>query len=140
VTRDEENLRLLSIFHYIVAGISCMFMLFPAAYLVMGALLLSGRLAGTRPDPLPPIAGWIMIAVGSILMAVGLAFALLLAAGGWHLARRRRYTLCMVVAAVACAFMPFGTVLGVLTIIVLQRESVRRLFGIETPYPPVVSP
>jgi hypothetical protein len=31
-------------------------------------------------------------------------------------------------AAVACIFVPFGTVLGVLTIIVLTRPSVRALF------------
>jgi hypothetical protein len=32
-------------------------------------------------------------------------------------------------AGIACVFMPFGTVLGVFTIIVLMRDSVRRLFG-----------
>jgi hypothetical protein len=31
-------------------------------------------------------------------------------------------------AAVACVFFPFGTVLGVFSIIVLTRESVKRLF------------
>ena len=32
-------------------------------------------------------------------------------------------------AALSCAFFPFGTVLGVFTIIVLQKDSVRQLFG-----------
>jgi hypothetical protein len=32
-------------------------------------------------------------------------------------------------AGFACLFMPFGTLLGVFTIIVLQRDSVRRLYG-----------
>jgi len=32
-------------------------------------------------------------------------------------------------AAVACAFGPFGTVLGVFTIIVLMRDPVKELFG-----------
>jgi hypothetical protein len=38
---------------------------------------------------------------------------------------------CLVVAGIECIFMPFGTVLGVFTIIVLMRPSVRNLFGVE---------
>jgi len=41
--------------------------------------------------------------------------------------------------AVDCMFMPFGTVLGVFTIIVLQKEAVRRLFGLAPFSPPVVA-
>jgi hypothetical protein len=37
-----------------------------------------------------------------------------------------------VIAAIACSFVPIGTVLGVFTIIVLTRPSVRVLFGVET--------
>ncbi len=36
---------------------------------------------------------------------------------------------CLVMACVACLFMPFGTVLGVFTIIVLARPSVQTLFS-----------
>jgi len=32
-------------------------------------------------------------------------------------------------AGVECMFMPFGTVLGVFTIIVLMRPSVKEIFG-----------
>jgi hypothetical protein len=35
----------------------------------------------------------------------------------------------MVIAALLCMFMPFGTVLGVFTIIVLVRDSVKALFN-----------
>jgi len=35
-----------------------------------------------------------------------------------------------VMAAVECMIVPFGTVLGVLTIIVLSRDKVKRLFGV----------
>ena len=38
---------------------------------------------------------------------------------------------CLVVAAVECIFMPFGTVLGVFTIIVLMRPGVKERFGVE---------
>jgi hypothetical protein len=36
-------------------------------------------------------------------------------------------------AAIACMFMPFGTILGVFSIIVLVRPSVKSLFDAATP-------
>jgi hypothetical protein len=33
-----------------------------------------------------------------------------------------------VIACIECLFMPFGTILGVFTLIVLSRESVKKLF------------
>ena len=46
------------------------------------------------------------------------------------LARRRRYLYCLILAGVmAATCMPFGTVLGVFTIIVLMRPSVKQAFG-----------
>jgi hypothetical protein len=42
MTKDEENLRLLSIFHYVVAGIASMFSFFPLLYVGMGTLMESG--------------------------------------------------------------------------------------------------
>ena len=54
---------------------------------------------------------------------------MLLAVAGRRLAQRRSYMFCMVMAGVACMLTPVGTVLGVFTIIVLNRPSVRRLFG-----------
>jgi hypothetical protein len=35
---------------------------------------------------------------------------------------------CLVMAGIQCIFMPFGTVLGVFTIIVLMRNSVKEAF------------
>ena len=40
---------------------------------------------------------------------------------------------CLVMGAVECVFMPFGTVLGIFTIIVLMRESVKPLFTPNNP-------
>ena len=40
------------------------------------------------------------------------------------------YTFCFVMAALACAFFPFGTILGIFTIVVLVRPGVKEMFGI----------
>jgi hypothetical protein len=49
---------------------------------------------------------------------------------GRSLARRKRYLFCLIVAGTMCVMCnPLGTVLGVFTIVVLLRPSVKELFG-----------
>src|SRR6266568_283587 len=139
MTKDEENLRLLSIFHYVVAGIAGIFGLFPLMYVGMGALMVCGKFDAPHPDPVVRPFGWIMIAIGAILFIAGLVFVACLVSAGRCLTRRRHYTFCLVVAAFACMFMPFGTVLGVFTIVLLQKDSVRQHFGHVPSSPPVVA-
>jgi hypothetical protein len=62
-------------------------------------------------------------------MAVAWTMAALLVVAGRNIAARRRRTFCLVVAGiVAILCMPFGTILGVLTLVVLLRPSVRAAF------------
>jgi hypothetical protein len=129
MTADEEHLRLLSIFHYVVAGLSALFSLFPLMHVLMGVGMLTGGFEG---QPLPQngrFIGWLFIAMGSAFVLGGLTFSACLAFAGRSLARREHYTFCLVMAAVACAVFPFGTILGVFTIIELQKQPVRELFG-----------
>jgi hypothetical protein len=127
---DVENLRLLSIFHAIVAGLTGLFALFPIFHLVFGILAVSGHLdSKTQSSPFPALIGWFFIAFASIWIVSGLMLATCVLLSGLFIAKRKRYTFCFVVACVMCAFMPFGTILGVFTILVLQRPSVKALFG-----------
>ena len=75
-----------------------------------------------------------MIAMTTLSMAMlilfGWSFAVCVIVAGRSLARHRHYTFCLVMAGVLCIFMPFGTVLGVFTIIVLMRPSVKGLFSV----------
>jgi hypothetical protein len=52
---------------------------------------------------------------------------------GRALAKRNRYTLAFIVAYIECLFVPFATVLGVFTLIVLSGESIKALFGSQSP-------
>ena len=81
----------------------------------------------------PRFAGCVVAGMGGLFLvfAVGYALALFLAAR--FLAERRRHTFCVVVAAISCTFTPLGTVLGVFTLIVLFRPSVKVQFGLDTP-------
>ena len=127
--RDEEQLKLLSIFHYVVAGLAALFACLPVFHLVFGLLMLSG-VGEFGEEPFVPLVGCFFVAFASFFILAGWTFAGCLALAGSFLAKRRHYTFCLVMAAVACLFSPFGTVLGVFTIVVLVRESVRELFAV----------
>jgi hypothetical protein len=43
--------------------------------------------------------------------------------------KHTRYWFALTMACIECLFIPFGTILGVFTIIVLSRESVKELFA-----------
>jgi hypothetical protein len=127
---DAEHLRLLSIFHYIVAGFAALLGTFPLIHLTVGILMLRGDLDQPgKPGP-PAAIGWVFVLIAGVMIVMGWTSAVLLALAGRMLARRRGYTFCLIAAGVACILVPFGTVLGVFTIVVLMRPSVKRLFGI----------
>jgi hypothetical protein len=124
--QDAEHLHLLSIFHWIVAGISALCSLFPIFHLAMGIAMASGHL----PDKegFTRLMGWFFIFFAGGFICFGLVYSVCLAYAGQCLAKRRNRTYCLVIAAFSCMFFPFGTALGVFTIVVLSRDSVRALF------------
>ena len=128
----EENieyLRLLSIFHYVVGGLAALFACFPIIYIAVGvlALYVPGSM-DAEGEALPALFGWIFIVFGGALILVGWAFAVFSIVAGRYLARQAHYLFCMVMAAIECIFIPFGTVLGIFTILVLSKPSVKKMF------------
>jgi len=127
--RDEDHLRLLRIFHVVCAGVAALSSCFPIFHLVFGlVVLLKPEVFGYGHNRPPAALGLLFVILAGLIMLAGWTFAALIAWAGHCLGRHKHYTFCMVVAAVACLFMPFGTVLGVFTIVVLSRPSVRALF------------
>jgi hypothetical protein len=132
--QDVEQLRLLSIFHYVVGGIAALFACIPCIHLALGIALVSGAIVpGPRNEPPPAFLGWLLIAIATVLILVGWSVALMILVSGRFLGRHSHYTYCFVVAAIECLFMPFGTVLGAFTIIVLVRPSAKSLFQVRSP-------
>jgi len=221
INQDDEHLRLLSVFHYVVAGITALFACFPIIHLIIGIAMLSGALDGpfgehwggeetrepawtvpaeapplelvpaepaepvppepvplepgpAKPDALAPDApappgpgarepdeaaethgyrstparghrrrshgfpgtffGVMFVVFPAIFILCGWTLAVLLFIAGRCLARRKHHMFCLVIAGIRCLFMPFGTVLGVFTLIVLMRPSVKAQFQ---SYPPL---
>ena len=127
--RDASQLRTLSILYYVFAALNLLPLLIGVAYAALGIGLLSGMAPAGRATPEEQTT--------SAMILLGLALALLLVAiiGGTltvmtarRLRQRRGFTLCIVVAAIACMQIPLGTLLGVFTLIVLNRPSVKAMF------------
>ena len=133
--QDKEHLRLLAIFHYIVSALAALFSFFPLLYTIIGGLFIFAArhpaAAGPKPgEELPPeFLGWIFIVIGSLLFLLGIAIAICILIAGRSLAKHRHYWFAFAIACVECLFIPFGTILGVFTIIVRSRESVKALFA-----------
>jgi hypothetical protein len=90
-------------------------------------VLSPAKFAG-KGEPPPVFLGWIFIAFAAVFITLGWLFAGFIFAAGRALHKRKRHLFCTVMGGVECLFMPFGTVLGVFTILVLSRPSVRALF------------
>jgi hypothetical protein len=132
MNQDREHLRLLAIFHYVVAGLAALFSFFPLLYTTVGAIFIFAARHGTaKPgEELPPeFLGWIFAVVGLLLFFLGIAMAICILLAGRCLSRNKHYTFALVMACIECLFIPFGTILGVFTIIALLREPVKGLFA-----------
>jgi hypothetical protein len=134
MNEDIQHLNILSIFHYVVAGISALFSLFPIIHLTMGISMLAGGFFPPEAETGAPFPFWMFGLMFTLIPAAiiffGLAFSAFIAAAGYFLAKRKNHTFCLVMAGVSCIFMPFGTVLGVFSIIVLSRPSVKEMFNV----------
>ena len=135
MNQDTEHLRLLAIFHYIVSGLAALFSFFPMLYTIIGSIFIFAARHGT-PKPgeeLPPeFLGWIFIVLGSFLFFLGIAMAICILIAGRCLSRHKCYSFALVIACIECLFIPFGTILGVFTIVALSRLSVKGLFSAAT--------
>jgi hypothetical protein len=129
VNQDVEHLRLLSIFHYVVGGMIALFSCIPIIHVVLGVVMVAApALFGPGPQHPPPFFGLLFILIGGAIILFGWTLAGLVVYAGRCLSRHQRYLYCLVIAALSCLFMPVGTVLGVFSIIVLTRPSVKQLF------------
>jgi len=132
MNQDMEHIKILSIFHFVVAGIAGLVACFPIIHLVVGISMLAGGFSSgeaSSNSALPfALFGLMFTLIPLLIIFLGWAFAICLAISGYFLMNKRHYMFCLIMAGISCIFTPFGTVLGVFSIVVLTRPSVKQLF------------
>jgi membrane associated rhomboid family serine protease len=93
--RDAEHLRLVSIFHYVLAGLHALLGCFGIIYVILGAVFVGNPQMfnnhNGQPDPPPALFGGMFIAFGAFFLFMGWVIAGLLACAGHFLGQRRHY-------------------------------------------------
>jgi hypothetical protein len=126
---DQKHLKLIAIFHFIVGGIGVLFACLPLIHLGMGIALMTGYFPEANNGDQPPEwLGLLFAIMGGVFFLVAQAMAWSIIYSGFQIKKRAHYTLSFIIACIMCILVPLGTVLGVFTIIVLSRESVKKLY------------
>ena len=129
--KDAEHVKLLSVFHFVLGGLAFC----GIAFLFLHFFLI--RWVVSHPDiwkskdgtvfpvkELFAIFRWVYLFMGVLLAVEGIANIL----SGIFLRQRKHRMFSIVVAGLNCLQIPFGTVLGAFTIVVLVRDSVRQSY------------
>ncbi|MGB8222052.1 MAG: hypothetical protein WCF10_05670 [Polyangiales bacterium] len=145
---DREHLSALSIGHFIMSGLSVLGAVPILVYGVAGTKLMDeigtdlsmamGDIPGQAgADALGANPNAMLADLGALVNAVIVAGVVLAVVSAVHLLvvgvvmrQRRWWTFCYLTGWGECLMFPFGTILGVFTIIVLSRPTVKRLFGV----------
>jgi len=135
---DEEHLRLLSLFHYVSGGITVAFSLFFGVWIVFAAVMFAflpppthGCAEGAAPHHGQAIPV-VMLVIFGVLFAIGVAYGILEIVSGRFISRRRRRVFSFVVALPRLLFLPYGLILSIFTLLVLERPSVKQLYRAQT--------
>lgn len=126
MNRDLDHLKVLFILYYVYGGLHALAMCF--VLLPMGIFAMTVGQRGGHMGRAGPTFGLVFLLVCATSVLIGLAISVCSILAGRYLARQRYRTFCFVVACLACTSVPLGTILGVFTITVLMRESVRQIF------------
>jgi hypothetical protein len=127
---DADHLNLLAIFHFIGAGLALLGILFLLAHFaIFHAFFANPKMWENQKQAPPPaeffaIFQWFYLFMGLWFLTSGVLNVI----SGLCLRARKHRTFSTVVAGINCVHMPLGTVLGVFTIIVLNRTSIRGLY------------
>lgn len=129
--RDREHVKLLAIFHFVFAGLAFVGIAFLFGhYFMMHTMFSNAEMWKSQKEAMPAKAVldafiWFYLFMG-ILLLTGLVLNVL---SGFFLLQKRNRVFSLIIGGLNCLQIPFGTALGVFTILVLSRDSVRQLYA-----------
>ncbi len=130
---DADHLRLLAVFHFVGAGLALLGLLFLVAHYALFHFFFANpnMWQNQKQTPPPPeffaIFKWFYLVFAVWFVGSGVLNVI----SGLCLRARKHRTFSMVVAGINCVHIPLGTVLGVFTLVILVRDSVRELYEVQ---------
>ncbi len=126
---DESHLAQLATGFRVVGGLMAVCANFGWIHFSIGIMMLLGKFDNkTQKTPLEPMFGFLFAGAGFAVIVLGITLGVL----GWKVARalenRTNHKFCTVISVLYLFFQPVGTALGVLALIVLNRQQVRAAF------------
>ncbi|QDU08432.1 hypothetical protein [Gimesia aquarii] len=125
MNRDERHLKLLSKIQ-IIYGIANLFVSY---YYYEALFILVHEYRKMLEQSRPELEVALLLGFGFVLLLIGIAILFCIILTGQSLAQHQNYTFCLIVAAAECLIFPIGTIIGISTIWVLRRDSVKTLFA-----------
>ncbi|HWB60657.1 MAG TPA: hypothetical protein VG733_14275 [Chthoniobacteraceae bacterium] len=134
-TKDAEHVKLISIFHFVLAGLMLLGLLTMILQISMmhdmfeNPAFWQQNPAFQHQPPPPPKEFFVffklMMAVMGTLNVIAGALNVI---SGFCIRKRKGRMFTFIVAGIDCLLLPFGTVLGIFTFVVLTRPSVRAMY------------
>ena len=130
--RDAEHLKLVSIFHFILAALGLPGIAFIVLHFAfMRALFMNPETwKNDKGGPPPEILFKLMICGYAFGVIIILTASVLNLLSGLFIRKRRHRMFSIIIGGLNCLQVPFGTLLGVFTILILSRDSVRKIYEI----------
>lgn len=123
--RDKRHLKILSNLQILYGILN----LFVSYYYYKTIFILFDGYRKALEESNPELQVALLIGFGFVLFLIGIAILFCIILAGQSLDRYENYNFCLAVAAAECLIFPIGTIIGISTILVLRRESVKELFS-----------
>lgn len=127
-TVDEDRLGWLPLMFWVSGGVGLLFSLYFLMYVAIGVMIATAPSASDGSAP-PDFFGWMFAGIGLVGFVLVATLGVLRIMSGFWIRKRRHRAAIMVIAGISCLEIPYGTLLGVLTFMILGRKSVAALFS-----------
>ncbi len=130
---DNEHLKLLSLIHYISGGLTLALALFIGGYFFFIFFLISTfdsqhQFDQSLENQMPEAFFTIMLTIFLIIFILGLFFGISQIVSGRLMKLRQLRWFSFAIGIINLLNFPYGTILGIFTIIVLEKDSVRQQY------------
>lgn len=133
---DDEHLRLLRIAYLCHGYLALFFSVFPLFHIAFGLAMALGAFPhpeGAKGSAPPPAVGYVFAGFGIAIFIAFVTKGVLDLLVARALGQRRKHLLCFVDAIATTLWFPYGTMLGIATLMVLNRDSVKGRFDTVDP-------